>query len=54
MIRIDSIWRDTEPMDMRSGAETALAKVIKVFGATKRTVLICSPTAVHSDESSGA
>ncbi|KPW37731.1 ISPpu14, transposase Orf2 [Pseudomonas amygdali pv. mellea] len=35
MIRIDSIWLATEPMDMRAGTETALAKVIAVFGAAK-------------------
>ncbi|MBC3954208.1 hypothetical protein [Pseudomonas triticifolii] len=33
MIRIDSIWLATEPMDMRAGTETALARVIAVFGA---------------------
>jgi transposase len=35
MIRIDSIWLATEPMDMRAGTETALARVITVFGAAK-------------------
>ncbi|MBM1182186.1 IS66 family insertion sequence element accessory protein TnpB [Pseudomonas lundensis] len=35
MIRIDSIWLATEPMDMRAGTETALAKVIAVFGAAQ-------------------
>lgn len=33
MIRIDQIWIATEYMDMRSGTDTALARVIKVFGA---------------------
>lgn len=33
MIRIDSIWMATEPLDMRAGTDTALARVIKVFGA---------------------
>ena len=27
MIRIDAIWLATEPMDMRAGTETALARV---------------------------
>lgn len=36
MIRIDAIWLATEPMDMRAGTETALARVITVFGAAKR------------------
>jgi len=35
VIRIDSIWLATEPMDMRAGTETALARVIAVFGAAK-------------------
>lgn len=33
MIRIDTIWLAVEPMDMRAGTETALARVVKVFGA---------------------
>ncbi|WP_256583831.1 MULTISPECIES: hypothetical protein [Pseudomonas] len=28
MIRIDAIWLATEPMDVRAGTETALARVI--------------------------
>ncbi|MEN5258502.1 IS66 family insertion sequence element accessory protein TnpB [Pseudomonas protegens] len=35
MIRIDVIWLATEPMDMRAGTATALARVITVFGAAK-------------------
>jgi len=35
MIRIDCYWLATEPMDMRAGAETALARVIAVFGQAK-------------------
>lgn len=35
MISIDAIWLATEPMDMRAGTETALARVIAVFGAAK-------------------
>lgn len=30
MIRIDAIWLATEPMDMRAGTETALARVVGV------------------------
>ena len=33
MIRIDAMWIATEPMDMRAGTDTALARVVKVFGA---------------------
>lgn len=35
MIRIDAIWLATESMDMRAGTETALARVIAVFGAAQ-------------------
>ncbi len=35
MIRIDSIWLATEPMDVRTSTETALARVIVVFGAAQ-------------------
>jgi len=35
MIRIDAIWLDTEPIDMRAGVDTALARVVKVFGAAQ-------------------
>ena len=35
MIRIDSIWLATEPMDMRAGTESALARVVAVFGAAQ-------------------
>ena len=33
VIRVDTVWLATEPLDMRAGADTALARVVKVFGA---------------------
>jgi len=30
MIRIDAVWLATEPMDMRAGTDTALARVVNV------------------------
>ncbi len=33
MIRIEAAWLATEPMDMRAGPDTALARVVQVFGA---------------------
>jgi len=33
MIRIDAVWLATEPMDMRAGADTALARFVQVFGS---------------------
>ncbi len=35
MIRVDAIWLATEPMDMRAGPDTALARVVQVFGEAK-------------------
>lgn len=35
MIRIEAIWLAVEPLDMRAGTETALARVIKVFGEAR-------------------
>lgn len=33
MIRVDAVWLAVEPLDMRSGTEAALARVVRVFGA---------------------
>ena len=33
MIRIEAVWLATQPLDMRAGIDTALARVIEVFGA---------------------
>lgn len=33
LIRIETVWLATELMDMRAGTDTALARVVKVFGA---------------------
>jgi transposase len=35
LIRIDAIWLAVEPLDMRAGTDTALARVIKVFGEAR-------------------
>lgn len=35
MIRIDAVWLAVEPLDMRAGTETALARVVKVFGEAR-------------------
>ena len=35
MIRIEAVWPAVEPLDMRAGTETALARVIKVFGEAR-------------------
>ncbi len=35
MIRIDAVWLASEPLDMRAGTETALARVVRVFGAAQ-------------------
>lgn len=33
MIRIDAAWLAVAPLDMRAGTDTALARVVAVFGA---------------------
>lgn len=35
MIRVDAVWLCVAPMDMRSGTDTALARVVEVFGAAR-------------------
>src|SRR5690554_6630705 len=35
MIRIEAIWLAIEPLDMRSGPDSCLARVIEVFGEAK-------------------
>ena len=35
MIRVDRIWLAPEPMDMRAGPKTCLARVVRVFGSAK-------------------
>ena len=33
VIRVDAVWLATEPLDMRAGIDSALARVVQVFGA---------------------
>jgi transposase len=33
MIRIDAVWLATQPLDMRAGVDSCLARVVQVFGA---------------------
>jgi transposase len=35
VIRIDAVWMAIRPLDMRAGMDTALARVITVFGAAQ-------------------
>lgn len=35
MIRIDAVWLAAEPIDMRAGTDTALARVVRVFGEAR-------------------
>ncbi len=35
MIRIEAIWLAVDPLDMRAGTDTALARVVQVFGAAR-------------------
>jgi transposase len=35
VIRVDAVWLACEPLDMRAGTESVLARVVKVFGAAR-------------------
>jgi transposase len=35
VIRIDAAWLAVEPLDMRAGVDTALARVVSVFGVAR-------------------
>lgn len=35
MIRVDALWLAVEPLDLRAGTESALARVVAVFGAAR-------------------
>ena len=35
MIRIDAVWLAVSPLDMRSGPDSVLARVVQVFGAAR-------------------
>ena len=35
MIRIDALWLAVQPIDMRAGADTLLARVVQVFGSAQ-------------------
>ena len=35
MIRVEALWLSAEPLDMRAGTETILARVVQVFGAAQ-------------------
>jgi transposase len=35
VIRIEAVWLAVQPLDMRMGAEAALARVVNVFGAAR-------------------
>jgi transposase len=35
LIRIDAVWLALQPLDLRAGTESALAKVVHVFGAAR-------------------
>jgi transposase len=35
VIRIDAVWLAVQPLDMRAGSDTALARVVQVFGSAR-------------------
>ena len=46
VIRIEAVWLATAPLDMRAGTDTALARVVNVFGSARPHLRICLPTSV--------
>ena len=49
MIRIDAAWIVVEPFDSRSGVDTALARVVSLFGASR--IFISEPPGEPSEGS---
>lgn len=45
MIRVDEIWLVVDPLDLRAGIDTALARVVRCSALRTRTTPICLPTA---------
>jgi transposase len=35
VIRVEAVWLAIDPLDMRSGTEAALARVVHVFGSAR-------------------
>jgi transposase len=35
MIKVEAVWLAVQPLDMRAGTETALTRVVNVFGAAR-------------------
>jgi transposase len=35
MIKVEAVWLAVQPLDMRAGTESALARVVAVFGAAR-------------------
>lgn len=41
MMRVDAIWLASEPVDMRCGMDTLLARVVRVFGSAQPHQAYC-------------
>lgn len=54
VIRVDAAWFAVEPLDLRAGADTALARVVNVFGQTRahHALSVCQQ-ASEPDEGAG-
>ena len=44
VIRMVKAWLAVDPLDMRAGFDTALNRLVMVFGLHIRTMPTCSPT----------
>ena len=47
VIRIDAVWIAVEPLDMRAGTDTALARVTRCSAKRVRITPICSRIGVR-------
>jgi hypothetical protein len=48
VIRVDAAWFAVEPLDMRAGVDTALARVVSVFGQAQAHMRMCSSTSART------
>jgi hypothetical protein len=48
VIRVDAAWLAVEPLDMRAGVDTALARVVNVFGCVIHAMSVHGFTACRS------
>ena len=53
MIKVEAVWLRIEPMDMLAGTDTALARLVQVFGSTASRRYL-RQQAIHATEGARA